>query len=290
MQATEESLTVLEYDEEPGRRVRIRVEGPAGYRERREGLPYVLLLHGFKGFMHWGFFPELSRRIARAGMVAISFNFSGSGVGEELDEFTEEDAFARNTYSRELEDVEHVRRHVASGAIGGVDIGRAAMLGHSRGGGIALLHAAEDGGYRSIVTWAAIADVDRFGEEVKNQWRERGWIAIPNARTGQVHRIELDILDDVERNRERLDIQRACGRIHCPVLVVHGSDDTSVDYAAAEHITTALPEGVGRLLRVEGEGHTFGVTHPMGEMPNALERVCAATTDHFQASFLPPRP
>ena len=37
--------------------------------------------HGFKGFKDWGFFPHLADRLARAGLVAVSFNFSGSGVG-----------------------------------------------------------------------------------------------------------------------------------------------------------------------------------------------------------------
>jgi dienelactone hydrolase len=169
MSLTYESHAVLDFEGEPDRVIRMRVEGPAGYLERAERLPYVLLLHGFKGFMHWGFFPELSRRVARAGLVAVSFNFSGSGVGERQEEFTEEEAFARNTYSRELEDVARVGRHVASGVLAGVDPARGAIVGHSRGGGIALLHAAEVGDYRSLVTWSAIDEVDRFDDQLKNQ-------------------------------------------------------------------------------------------------------------------------
>ena len=59
--------------------------------------------------MHWGFFPELSRRIAEAGLVAVSLNVSGSGIGDDLENFTEDEAFAHNTYSKDLEDLEVVR-------------------------------------------------------------------------------------------------------------------------------------------------------------------------------------
>ena len=39
------------------------MESPAGAELAGVPLPHVLILHGFKGFMHWGFFPELSRRL-----------------------------------------------------------------------------------------------------------------------------------------------------------------------------------------------------------------------------------
>ena len=32
--------------------------------------PAVVVLHGFKGFKDWGFFPPFAERIARAGMTA----------------------------------------------------------------------------------------------------------------------------------------------------------------------------------------------------------------------------
>ncbi len=136
MNATDEELLTLTYDDEPGRVIRVRVEGPSGYREAGRALPHVLVVHGFKGFMHWGFFPELSRRVAQAELVAVSLNVSGSGIGEDLVSFTEDEAFAENTYSRELEDVARVCAWVRSGELAAVDPGRAGLFGHSRGGGV----------------------------------------------------------------------------------------------------------------------------------------------------------
>ena len=47
----------------------------------RNSLGTVVICHGFKGFAHWGFFPYLARAVAEAGMRAITFDLSGSGVG-----------------------------------------------------------------------------------------------------------------------------------------------------------------------------------------------------------------
>jgi len=278
---TQQTSCVLDHPEDPTRLVRVRVEGPTGYLERGEGLGHVLVMHGFKGFMHWGFFPELSRRIAEAGLVAVSLNVSGSGIGEALQNFTEEEAFAHNTYSKDLEDLELVRAHVLSG-LGCVARGRLGAFGHSRGGGMVLLHAARHGDYKALVTWAAIDEVDRFDAAAKAEWRERGYTLIHNARTGQDHRLDLDVLEDVEAYRSELDILAACSRIDAPTLVVHGTADPAVEFAAGERIAAAMPAAAARLMAIEGAAHTFGATHPQGAVGEELDGVLTATVAHFR--------
>jgi dienelactone hydrolase len=282
MSATESEIFQLEHPRDPKRIVRGRIEGPRGFESAREPLPHVLVLHGFKGFMDWGFFPELSRRIAARGMVAVRFNMSGSGIGPDLESLTDLEAFAHNTYTRELEDVELVRAWLRSHRWPSIDLDRAALFGHSRGGGVALLHAAERGDVRSIVTWSAIPDVDRFDEATKAEWRERGHLTIHNARTHQDLELALDALDDVERNRERLDIEAACRRITAPVLLIHGSADETVAVGALDRLRSAVDPKLVRTLVIEGAGHTFGVTHPMRSSTEPFERAVTATIEMFE--------
>jgi len=40
----------------------------------------VVLLHGFKGFARFAFFPWLADQLAANGLTAVTFNFSGSGI------------------------------------------------------------------------------------------------------------------------------------------------------------------------------------------------------------------
>src|SRR6202040_558144 len=61
----------------------------------------VVICHGFKGFAHWAFFPYLARTLAQDGLTAITFDFSGSGIGADRESFTQAEAFAGNTFSRE---------------------------------------------------------------------------------------------------------------------------------------------------------------------------------------------
>ena len=39
--------------------------------------PTVVICHGFKGFMEWGFFPALATLLAERGFVAVRVNLSG---------------------------------------------------------------------------------------------------------------------------------------------------------------------------------------------------------------------
>src|SRR5438105_1858480 len=66
----------------------------------------VIVCHGFKGFARWAFFPHLSRTLAQNGLTAITFDFSGSGIGRDRETFSEPEAFQHNTFTRELDDLE----------------------------------------------------------------------------------------------------------------------------------------------------------------------------------------
>src|SRR5437867_37253 len=68
------------------------------------------------------------------------------------------------------------------------------LVGHSRGGGIAILQAARDPRVRALVTWAAISSVERWPAPQRSSWRAAGKTDIQNARTGQVLPLYADVL------------------------------------------------------------------------------------------------
>ncbi len=294
MSTTETFPFELDARGEPRRVIRGRLHGPRGFVTSRRGLPHVIVIHGFKGFMNWGFFPDIARRIAEREMVAVSFNMSGNGIGSDLETFSEPEAFAQNTISRELRDLELVRgwidgRH-ASGAHGrhapfaygrhapGVDPGSAALIGHSRGGGLALLHAADHPDVRSVVTWAAVSNVDRFDVDTKAMWRDHGSLFIRNARTGQDQRLDVALLDDIEKNRARFDIEAACRRLEVPTLLIHGDADDVVRPREMEILAANIGASLRSTLLIPGASHTFGVGHPMRSgSVEAWEAVASAT-------------
>ncbi|MDP9121690.1 MAG: alpha/beta fold hydrolase, partial [Acidobacteriota bacterium] len=163
--------------------------------------PAVVVCHGWKGFMEWGFFPYLAALLAERGFVVVRFNLSGSGMRPGEDRVGDPQAFRANTHSLELTELLAVLE--ATGvelAPGRVDRGRIGLMGHSRGGANAILAAAQPPWrerLRALVTWAAIAQVDRYTEEQKEAWRREGELPVVNTRTGQRLAMGLEMLDDI---------------------------------------------------------------------------------------------
>lgn len=263
----------------------LEIPGPDGFPIRVRTLSVasprgaVVICHGFKGFSQWGFFPWLSERVAAMGMRVVAFDFSGSGMTAG-GSFSDQEGFYSNTFSRELRDLETVlaesrRRKWITGAYG--------LFGHSRGGGIATLHAGSDANVKALVTWAAISTVRRWSDNDVRAWRERGHLEVGNARTGEILRQGTAILDEVEREADgALDIAAAAGRITAPWLIVHGTEDETVSAEEGRRLHACAAAGVARIELLE-TSHTFGISHPMIERSAALDRAVALTVDFYSA-------
>ncbi len=253
------------------------------HRQDVRDAPAVLICHGFKGFKDWGFFPHLSETLAHAGYVTITFNFSRNGIGADPQNFTELDAFAQNTYSHELEDLNCLYSAIRDGTIGKglINPENIGLFGHSRGGGIALIFASENPDIRAIVTWAAISRVDRFNEQEVNAWKKNGFIEIENKRTKQLMRIEKNLWDDIKTNAKRLDIIAAAKKILIPTLIMHGENDDSVPLMEGKLIFENLKSETKDFVALEEANHTMGITHPMDAKSLAYETAVDLTENWF---------
>ena len=243
----------------------------------------VVVVHGFKGYKDWCFFPHAADRLAGDGHAVITFNFSRNGVGSDLQSFSELEKFAADTLTLEVEELRLILDGVFDGSLLGAPPQRVGLLGHSRGGGTSVVAAAEDGRVASLVTWAAIATFDRWTDEAKKTWRRDGRIWIPNLRTRQQMPLDLTLLEDFERNRDRLDILAAARRLEMPWLVVHGTDDDTVDAKDALALAEGGPDVEVRWI--EGAGHTFQARHPFESTPPELTDALDATLDHFRGTL-----
>lgn len=248
----------------------------------------VIFAHGFKGFKDWGGFPFMMKNIAEAGFTAVSFNFTHNGVAKESPmDFSRLDLFAENTHSKELEDLEAVINYFYDNAEKyNIDKEKIALIGHSRGGGAVILTAAEDNRIKALVTLASVATVNRYTEEQKKRWREKGFIEMPNARTGQLMRMNKTFLDDIEQNRERLDIIKAMSRIKIPTLIIHGKEDLAVKSSDAEKLYLSSNKETTSLYIIERTGHTFGVEHPFKGTTKAFDEAISTAVSFLNKNLL----
>lgn len=127
--------------------------------------------------------------------------------------------------------------------------------------------------------WSSIATFDRWDEATKRAWRSAGRIHVANQRTGQQMPLDLTLLEDIEAHRERLDVLGAAERVAVPWLIVHGTEDATVDPSDARALADSGT--LTQLKMVEGTGHTFNARHPLGHIPRPLEEAVDATVAHF---------
>jgi pimeloyl-ACP methyl ester carboxylesterase len=243
--------------------------------------------HGFKGFKDWGFFPWIAARLAEEGIAAFRFNFARNGIGEDRpEEFTRLDLFEENSITREIADLEDLLDAIPDRPeFASVNREKFGLIGHSRGGGVAILAADRRPEIGSLVTWSAVSRFDRsFPENALAAWKAEGRFSVLNQRTGQQMPLGMELLRDLTERKNEIDVLAAEKRITVAHLIVHGEDDESVPEEAARE----LHEASGARAAIEiipDTGHTFGAVHPFAGPTEALERAVRPTALHLRITL-----
>lgn len=227
--------------------------------------PIVIFCHGYKGFKDWGAWNLMAETIAKAGFCFVKFNFSHNGgtMGNPID-FPDLEAFGNNNYSKELEDLSTVitwaKNRFKSNP--SVNTNKITLIGHSRGGGIAILKASEDNRITKLITLASVCDFEKRTAttgELKS-WKETGVKYVLNVRTKQQMPHYYQFYEDFVANKERLHIESAEKRLKIPHLIIHGDNDTSVKIEEAYNLHRWNPNS--HLKIIESADHVFNIRHP----------------------------
>lgn len=262
------------------------IKGLAG--SGHKPLPVIIVSHGFKAFKDWGPFPEIGRTFARNGFVSIVFNFSHNGIGQEPRKFVEHEKFAVNTFSLEIEDIKTVIDAVVNDTfhLPFMDTKNIFLIGHSRGGAVSIIAANEDPRIRGVAAWSTIARFNRYTDEQKHRWREKGSIQLHSVSDQSLFKLSTALLDDIEKNAERLNILRNTEQLGKPLLIVHGTADIPAKFEEAEQIYAAADKRLTEFVRLEGAGHMYGAKHPYKEPSPVLDHVIDLTTHWIQQHLL----
>ena len=157
------------------------------------------------------------------------------------------------------------------------------LVGHSRGGGIALLKAAQDKKIKKLALWASLSEFDSFFRpETIKEWEANGVVYAENKRTGQKLPLKKQFYDDYQNNKANLDIKKAAKMLEVPLLIIHGDQDESVNISHAEFLYNQIQHSI--LIKVEGGNHTFGAKHPFNpetDVTEMLEELLENTFEFF---------
>lgn len=237
--------------------------------------PVVIFSHGFKGFKDWGAFNQIATQFAAAGIVFVKYNFSHNGTT--LDhpmDFEDLTAFSQNNYTKELQDLKAVMDFLEQEEWQSeIDYSNIVLMGHSRGGGISILQAAQDKRIAKVISWASVCDYEnRMPKEKASIWKEREVVFVYNGRTKQQMPMHFQLYEDFYTNKEKLDIPKAAKSLEMPVLISHGENDKTVLLSEGEKLHEWIPQS--KLSVIPQADHVFNAKHPSEEeMPEALQRV-----------------
>ncbi|MEM7041140.1 MAG: prolyl oligopeptidase family serine peptidase, partial [Bacteroidota bacterium] len=213
------------------------------------------------------------------GFRFLSLNFSHNGIGADPLNFTEGDKFRENTFSLEVEEAREVVAAFRAGALCNMaSEAKIGVLGHSRGGGIALLSMYDRSEVSAICTWAAVSTFFRYPEETIQLWEQQGYLDIKNSRTGQVMQLGWNLHADLVAKGQPggpLNVQSATQNLQKPLCVIHGDEDPAVVVKDAHDIASWAQGAHCEKHIIAGAGHTFGARHPFtGSNPQAFRFAC----------------
>ncbi len=282
-----------------------KLKGNIKYPFDKGNLPIVVIMHGFKAFKNWGFFPYISSQIASAGAIAVCFDFSLNGIVDEASELFDADRFSRNTISRELADAMLVLSNIDNGSLvanTGIEDrfnGNIYLLGHSLGGAIAILTAREfliskrlndvsnhssslrNVNIKKLALWATISHFDRYTKRQKLQWRRQGFMEFVNNSTGQLLKMNVSYLEDIEENSAKFSLTQTVNNLKIPILIVHGDKDVTVPIKEGIELAKCVDKEFLKFIKLKNTGHIFGIEHPLKSVTVGLNRALEETLRFF---------
>lgn len=250
------------------------------------GLPLLLLLHGFKGFRNYSFIPWLAQYTANTGAIAVRMCFSLNGMKNTSWLVQSPDDFARNTISRECDDVadllDALTNHDDFAALRRIWNGRVSVLGHSRGGGVAMIAASEyfhahPEQLHHVAVWNSVGTWTRWTPRQAAAWKEAGTFEMQNQRTLQTLNMHSTYLADIEEHSERLDLVAASSTLSSRLRYIHAQHDLTVPLREIEQLAQASRTEAAVTI-IPNTTHTFGMEHP-------VNRITRGFTDAIEATF-----
>lgn len=244
------------------------------FKETHKPLPVVIFCHGYKGFKDWGAWHLIAEKFAEAGFFFLKFNFShNGGTPEQPIDFPDLEAFGNDNYSKQMDDLGSVidwltTKNEFSNFILAEDLN---LIGHSRGGGIALLKTKEDQRIKKLITWAGVSNFQyRFPKgKALEEWKEKGVYYVKNGRTKENMPHFYQFYEDYLANKKRFDFKEALKELKIPYLIIHGTADEAVKNREAEFL---FDHSKGAKMKwIAGANHVFSMKHPWEKSNLPLE-------------------
>ncbi len=231
--------------------------------ENADVYPFVILLHGFKGYKEEENYSTLATELLEQGIGSIRFDASGFGESEG----TLADDYRFSNYYR---DVEAVYRWLLSRPF--VDANHLGVCGASMGGAQAINFAAKHPEIQAVCAISCpdkIGTRDALGGNVAKQWKASGFLEEVSSKYGPIL-IPYAYLQDAQQF-SCIDLVR---KIKVPILIILGKEDDVVLPEQTQAVFQAAnqPKQLVELAKMD---------HAYKKNPEVLDMVNGLVTEFF---------
>lgn len=206
-----------------------------------------------------------ARVLAAYGIASLRIDLPGSGESKV--------SYRLYNYETALEDTVAAKEYLQS--LDEVDSDRIGILGWSQGGTNAIIAAAEDPDFQSVVLWGGLLDPSSMvSDELYEEARVRGF-AVTTFRGPRRYEIGLQWFEDAYGK----DVLSYVGLIQAPVLAINGENDTVVPPGDGTLVMEYSPNDNSRQCIIYGASHTFNISSDPSL--SALSEAVGTTVDWF---------
>lgn len=230
----------------------------------KEKFPSIILLHGFTGYKEEKHIETLAKDLADNGYVAIRFDASGFG---ESGGTTEEDF----RFSNYLKDTAGIFEFLKSQNF--VDKERIGIWGHSMGGMLSIIYAANKPEVKAVCSVSAptlMGTSDWLGSTL-DEWRITGWFNKVSSRGGEQLRIPYAFIEDAQK----YNVLDYVTQVKQPILIILGKDDDVVRPDDTRTIFDKANEPK-KLIEIENMDHDYK------NHPELIRKVNKVVIDFFK--------
>lgn len=209
--------------------------------------PAVILCHGTgsnkdeagNGYVY------LANHLAARGIASLRFDFIGCGESK-VD-------YIDYTFTSAQRDIMDVLTYLES--CSQIDKNKIGILGWSQGGTMALLAAANDSRFKTVISWAGADKIKTlFDEEAYTLAQKQGYSMLELGFREPL-RLSLQWMNEALNT----DVLKEFSKSNASVLAIAGTEDDVVDPVCANRIVSVSKHEKSRVEFIEGADHCFNI-------------------------------
>ena len=247
--------------------------------DNKQKIPFVLLLHGFRAFSSWGFFPYIASKFAENNFIAGCLDFSLNTLSNKEKQWFDMNKFRKNTVTQMITEAKMLVEKLNDfDEIKNKWNGEIYLLGHSLGGALAIAVADKVNNKNKIIkkiaTICSISDIDIYNIKQKEKWEELGYKEFLDGNTGQNIILDVSFLRDRLTYTGEKSLGAMISRLDIPTYFIHTEADATVSPKSLEIISSSFTNK--KLLKTElvpKANHSLNCEHPFRETNPALEHI-----------------